>query len=279
MRTLILTALLLACNSSDKATLDTATVLDSTTTTPPAVEYEGDEPGECSDDADNDQDGLFDCDDEGCAGSDVCATTTTTTGTTGTTSTTGTSTTETTGTPSTPTTSTWTTGTTSPTDFEEWTLYGDYNISNSLDIMLLAGVTTITGNLDIEPGEGLVNLHGLESLTEVGGILTISGSDDSSFISLEGLNNLNRVGGDVIITHDSLSDLSGLDSLELIGSNLIIAYCDILDNISGLYALRSIGENLDIYGNRNLCQSDATLFSLMVDVGATTTMYDNDDGC
>jgi hypothetical protein len=35
-------------------------------------EFEGDEAGECSDDADNDQDGLFDCDDEDCEGSDEC---------------------------------------------------------------------------------------------------------------------------------------------------------------------------------------------------------------
>jgi len=35
-------------------------------------EYEGDEPGECSDDADNDADGLFDCDDPGCAGAAAC---------------------------------------------------------------------------------------------------------------------------------------------------------------------------------------------------------------
>ncbi|MEC9124668.1 MAG: hypothetical protein VX515_01590, partial [Candidatus Thermoplasmatota archaeon] len=33
----------------------------------------GDEAGECSDGADNDQDGLFDCDDPNCAGAGVCA--------------------------------------------------------------------------------------------------------------------------------------------------------------------------------------------------------------
>lgn len=42
------------------------------TGTEPPVEYEGDEAGECTDGADNDQDGLFDCDDEGCAGSPDC---------------------------------------------------------------------------------------------------------------------------------------------------------------------------------------------------------------
>ena len=36
------------------------------------VLYEGDEPGECSDGADNDKDGLFDCDDAQCAGSPAC---------------------------------------------------------------------------------------------------------------------------------------------------------------------------------------------------------------
>jgi len=34
--------------------------------------YEGDEAGECSDEADNDKDGLFDCDDDQCAGSPAC---------------------------------------------------------------------------------------------------------------------------------------------------------------------------------------------------------------
>ncbi len=36
------------------------------------VEFEGDAPGECSDGADNDRDGLFDCDDDDCEGSDDC---------------------------------------------------------------------------------------------------------------------------------------------------------------------------------------------------------------
>jgi|TARA_B100001964_G_C14218854_1_gene594211 thiol-disulfide isomerase/thioredoxin len=36
------------------------------------VLYEGDEPGECSDEADNDKDGLFDCDDDQCSGSPAC---------------------------------------------------------------------------------------------------------------------------------------------------------------------------------------------------------------
>ena len=40
---------------------------------PAAPEYEGDETGECSDGADNDRDGLFDCEDDGCSGSPDCS--------------------------------------------------------------------------------------------------------------------------------------------------------------------------------------------------------------
>ena len=36
------------------------------------VGYEGDSPGECSDGADNDRDGLYDCDDDSCSGADIC---------------------------------------------------------------------------------------------------------------------------------------------------------------------------------------------------------------
>jgi hypothetical protein len=36
------------------------------------TDVEGDEPGECSDGADNDRDGAFDCDDSNCAGAPAC---------------------------------------------------------------------------------------------------------------------------------------------------------------------------------------------------------------
>ena len=38
-----------------------------------AEDYEGDEPGECTDGADNDRDSLWDCDDPDCAGSPDCS--------------------------------------------------------------------------------------------------------------------------------------------------------------------------------------------------------------
>lgn len=56
IRVLVLAALVLGCSE---------TFVDLT-------DYEGDDPGECSDGADNDRDGLFDCDDPDCAGSPGC---------------------------------------------------------------------------------------------------------------------------------------------------------------------------------------------------------------
>lgn len=74
---------------------------------------EGTQPGACSDGADNDADGLFDCDDPSCAGAPDCATTAPgTTPTTSDTSDTGKTGTTPTGTTPTGTTPTGTTGTT-----------------------------------------------------------------------------------------------------------------------------------------------------------------------
>ena len=37
------------------------------------IEHEGDDPGECSDGADQDRDELFDCEDDGCADAPECS--------------------------------------------------------------------------------------------------------------------------------------------------------------------------------------------------------------
>jgi hypothetical protein len=67
MRILLALGLLLslACAAGAKPDDDSAA---------PRAEREGDDAGECEDGADNDVDGLFDCDDADCAGSPVCDT-------------------------------------------------------------------------------------------------------------------------------------------------------------------------------------------------------------
>ncbi len=65
------TILLTGCIGGPEMKGDEPTVGDSGAAQSDA-EYEGDEAGECSDGADNDRDGDFDCDDEGCEGSPDC---------------------------------------------------------------------------------------------------------------------------------------------------------------------------------------------------------------
>lgn len=74
-----------ATEESETTQTDPHTETETTTTTEPegegelddletVDEFEGDEPGECLDGADNDRDGLFDCDDPDCAGAPDCNT-------------------------------------------------------------------------------------------------------------------------------------------------------------------------------------------------------------
>ena len=58
----------------------TSSMQETTDGTPTDIEYEGDDPGECSDGADNDMDGFFDCNDNECMMSPDCTGETTNTG-------------------------------------------------------------------------------------------------------------------------------------------------------------------------------------------------------
>ncbi|MDP6658313.1 MAG: hypothetical protein QGH21_01000 [Candidatus Poseidoniia archaeon] len=61
--------LLTGCIEGDDDTFD-----ETPSDTNEDILYEGDDIGECSDEADNDRDGLFDCDDEDCSNSPACKT-------------------------------------------------------------------------------------------------------------------------------------------------------------------------------------------------------------
>ena len=70
---LICTMSLAGClGSNDSENSDDDNDSDSIGNNETTILFEGDQPGECEDGADNDRDGLFDCDDPNCAGSAVC---------------------------------------------------------------------------------------------------------------------------------------------------------------------------------------------------------------
>lgn len=102
------------------------------------------------------------------------------------------------------------------------------------------GCTIIEGNVIIQ-GEAINNLNGLIMLTTIGGNLSIgSYSNGTSLSSLTGLENLNSVEGDFLIAYNlSLANFTGLNNLTYIGGNYYIYGNDALTSLTGL-------ENLSI---------------------------------
>jgi hypothetical protein len=166
-------------------------------------------------------------------------------------------------------------------------LYGDYAISNSVDLAGMGGFTEITGGLNISSGM-LPSLETLSSLTTIGGSLWISDSDgledldglhnltsigaglyidgNAALTNLDGLNSLTTLGGDLsIYRNDALTHVDGLSSLTTVGANLYIEYNDLLEDIDGLSNLTSVGDWLAIQSNGGLLHLDG--FSSLTSVG------------
>jgi hypothetical protein len=123
--------------------------------------------------------------------------------------------------------------------------YGSYNVSSSGDLAELTGYTEVTGDLTIE--SNLPSLAGLESLTKVGGALTVT--DNSALTSLEGLNNLSSVDGRVYINNnDSLLSLEGLNSLHS-ADYININQNNSLTSLAGFDSLSSLDGYITIYSN------------------------------
>jgi len=105
---------------------------------------------------------------------------------------------------------------------------------------------------DVEIGENVTSLKGLEGLTSVGGNLQIGDSfqigvdyfdgGNPQLTSLAGLEGLASVDGDLVIeSNDQLTSLSGLEGLTSVGGDLDISFNDQLTSLSGLEGLTSVG--------------------------------------
>jgi hypothetical protein len=122
----------------------------------------------------------------------------------------------------------------------------------------LEGLTVIRGNLTIgKPcntmwggNPSLINLTGLNNLTDVQSVIINS---NSSLTSLTGLEGLSLIKGSLSIQgNSSLFDLTGLNNLSSVIVSLVIGYNDTLANLSGLENLESIGSSLAVYENDQL---------------------------
>ncbi|HEX7476513.1 MAG TPA: MopE-related protein [Polyangiales bacterium] len=152
-------------------------------------------------------------------------------------------------------------------------LQGSFNISSSLDIQALAGIQTITGDLGIQ-APGLQNLVGLESLTTIGGNLSVLSNTSLLALVGSGLINLTTVGGSIeiednpklttilfpnLVTADAINisrnaalvTLDHFDNLVAVRGTVTIGSNPALTSITAMPVLRSVGD-LSITGNKLL---------------------------
>merc|ERR1712078_569271 len=86
-------------------------------------------------------------------------------------------------------------------------------------------------------------------ILESGGVFEGDVEIGENVTSLKGLEGLTSVGGDLDIwNNDQLTSLSGLEGLTSIDGNLDIAYNAQLTSLAGLEGLTSVGGDLDIKG-------------------------------
>jgi hypothetical protein len=120
------------------------------------------------------------------------------------------------------------------------------------------------GSSYLEPRSDITDLVGLANLTSVGGDLYIS--FNGALTNLDGLANLTSVGGDLYIGggfngNPALTNIDGLANLTSVGGDLYIFGNAALTNLDGLANLTSVGGDLYIFGNAALtnCQGIAPL--------------------
>jgi len=146
------------------------------------------------------------------------------------------------------------------------TIRGNFIINRTAvpDLLPIEGLKFVEGDCRIFTNVQLQEIDGLNSLTNIGGMLSLS--SNFSLKKLSGLSGLSKIGGGLFINaNDSLGSITGFNSLDSIGAGLEIAFNDSLSVISGFLALVSVGGEFDLKKNDLLI--DATGFSSLNEIG------------
>jgi hypothetical protein len=145
----------------------------------------------------------------------------------------------------------------------------------------LENVTNIIGGLHIDDNDALTSLAGLEGLIAIEGELLIGYSHphggetgNPALTSLTGLCNLNSIRLWLNIEgNTALTSLTGLNNLTSIGYDLSIWSNDSLASLTGLDNLTSIGGNLSVGGNYVL--ASLTGLENLTSIGGYLDIRDN----
>ena len=134
--------------------------------------------------------------------------------------------------------------------------------NNSLSNLTgLVKLTSVGGDLRLVLNETLNDISGLSALTgEIGGNLEVNGSEQLT--SLAGLGEVTSVKGYLYVVSTGIIDLSGLEKIQGIGTDLNISFNGNLTSIAQLggddpsMALSRINGNLSLLGNEKLASLD-----------------------
>ncbi|HKK88653.1 MAG TPA: T9SS type A sorting domain-containing protein [Saprospiraceae bacterium] len=130
---------------------------------------------------------------------------------------------------------------------------GDIHIDGIERLVDLSGLTsleTIGGAFYVTNNTSLKNLDGLTNLDTIYGNLVIS--RNPSLLHLNGLNTVDQLLGDIEITYNHLTqDLSGLENLEKVNGHFIIQG-NFIDSLKGLEKLQTVEKDLIIASNPSL---------------------------
>ena len=118
-----------------------------------------------------------------------------------------------------------------------------------LDINGLENITRVNGIFELARSPLLTNVDGLAGLTYTQN--TMSLIDCPSLNSLSGLSNFTESFGNVIIVQTGVSNLDGLENLDLVNSHLVIEDNPLLENLDALIGLKD-AHRLTIHNNPNL---------------------------
>ncbi len=150
---------------------------------------------------------------------------------------------------------------------------GDVNIGewvtnlNGLNVL-----TAIGGSLGIVYTYNLPNLTGLDNVTSIGGHLTIA--YNGALTSLTGLEGLTFIGGDIFMEGNPFASLGELEGLTSIEGHLALWSLHNLPSLTGLDNVISIDGNLDIRLNASL--TNMTGLDNVTSIGGYLKIKNND---
>lgn len=145
------------------------------------------------------------------------------------------------------------------------------NVNPSLvDISGLESITQVNGTLTVD-STPVTSLMGLQNVTNISETLNIK---ETEITSLMGLESLLDIGGDLIVeTNLELISLTGSSSLINVGGNMNIRYNDALLTTQGLSSLTSIEGEVRIWGNDEL--QDLNGFESLGTIGSLCWILEN----